>query len=53
MKYKYYGHKSLGFTEDYFGHIGPKVEVNWFWYYALKFFKYHVTKELNDDNKKR
>jgi DNA-directed RNA polymerase subunit RPC12/RpoP len=41
---KYYGHRSLGFVEDYFGTVGPKIEVCWFRYYLLKIFGWRVTK---------
>lgn len=42
---KYYLHKSLGFVDDYFGDIGPKVHTNIFRYYLMKILGYRVTKE--------
>ena len=44
MTTRYYAHRSLGFIDDYFGYIGPKVRVSVFLYYIMKLFRYRVTK---------
>jgi hypothetical protein len=49
MKKKYYIHRSLGFVEDYFGHIGPKVKVSCFRYWIMRILGYRTSTESYND----